>query len=74
MDFWWRRIRISDCYTGKRATTGLDDDIEGTGLDGRGRDEGEKGFWIDFGIVLNVYFIAIRTWVIDFSTKIVNEF
>ena len=32
------------------------------------------GFWIDFGIVLNVYFIAIRTWVIDFSTKIVNEF
>ena len=32
------------------------------------------GFWIDFGIVLNVYFIAIRTRVIDFSTKIVNEF
>ena len=32
------------------------------------------GFWIDFGIVLNVYFIAIRTPVIDFSTKIVNEF
>ena len=32
------------------------------------------GFWIDFGIVLNVYFIAIRTPVFDFSTKIVNEF
>ena len=41
VDFWWRRIRISDCYTGKRATTGLDDDIEGTGLDGKGRDEKE---------------------------------
>ena len=32
------------------------------------------GFWIDFGIVLNVYFIAIRTPVIDFSTKIVHDF
>ena len=32
------------------------------------------GFWIDFGIVLKVYFIAIRTPVIDFSTKIVHDF
>ena len=50
------------------------DDIEGTGFDGEGRGEGEGGFWIDFGIVVNVYFIAIRTPVIDFWTKIVNEF
>ena len=56
------------------AERGKSDDIEGTGLDGKGRDDGEGGFWIDFGIVLKVYFIAIRTPVIDFSTKIVNEF
>ena len=58
----------------ERICSGKSDDIEGTGLDGKGRGEGEKGFRIDFGNVLNVYFIAIRTWVIDFSTKFVNEF
>ena len=53
---------------------GKSDDIEGSGLDGKERGEGERGFWIDFGIVLNVYFDAIRIWVIDFSTKIVHDF
>ena len=50
------------------------DDIEGTGLEGRGSGQGERGFCIDFGIVFNVHFDAIRMWVIEFLTKIMNTF
>ena len=58
------------------------DGIEGTGLGGKGW-ERERVMNVqkrryryenDFGIILNVHFDAIRTWVIDFSTKAMNEF
>ena len=58
------------------------DGIEGTGLGGKGWErervmnvqKRRYRYEIDFGIILNVHFDAIRTWVIDFSTKIVNDF
>ena len=58
------------------------DGIEGTGLGGKGWErervmnvqKRRYRYEIDFGIILNVDFDAIRIWVIDFSTKIVNEF
>ena len=49
---------------GKRATTGRE----------RGAPVRKARILIDFGIVLNVYFIAMRTPAIDFSTKIVHDF
>ena len=56
--------------------------IEGTGFGGKGWErervmnvqKRRYRYEIDFGIILNVHFDAIRIWVIDFSTKIVNEF